>query len=81
MRIEILKKRITFKGYEDWKRHQADKEVNNRKYELVSPVNGSLICVISRDIKVTNHTSTDVFASTGNKLSVQESLFNLMEVF
>ncbi|XP_028397580.1 probable phospholipid-transporting ATPase IF isoform X2 [Dendronephthya gigantea] len=39
-------------GYEDWKRHQADKEVNNRKYELVSPVNGALISVISKDIKV-----------------------------
>lgn len=43
---------ILFKGYEDWKRHQADKEVNNRMYELVSPHNGSLISVISRDIKV-----------------------------
>ncbi|CAB3997846.1 probable phospholipid-transporting ATPase IF isoform X2, partial [Paramuricea clavata] len=39
-------------GYEDWKRHQADKEVNNRKYELVSPFNGHLVSVTSKDIKV-----------------------------
>lgn len=41
-----------FKGYEDWKCHQADKEVNFRKYECVSHVNGSLISVLSKDIKV-----------------------------
>ncbi|XP_065055666.1 phospholipid-transporting ATPase IF-like isoform X1 [Rhopilema esculentum] len=37
-------------GYEDWKRHQADKEVNNRDTEVIR--HGTIEKVFSKDIKV-----------------------------